>query len=107
MHNATTAAARARQTMMPFDHDGSSPAEITPELALRACHDATSWNPAAAAVPTSTGTIAAGRVRGLAPATQMRQPVGVGGADAVTASRSLGELVEVRAPLLDVGVAPL
>src|SRR5215212_2649823 len=59
--------------------------------------------PAAVAVPTSTGTTAAGRVRGRAPRTQRFMVA----ERLVRPSRSAGELREVRAALLDVGVAAL
>ena len=49
----------------------------------------TSTTPAAHAVPTSTGTIAAGSVRSRAPATHDRQPVGDDEAVVVMASSSL------------------
>src|SRR5829696_7850908 len=52
----------------------------------------------AAAVPTRTGAIAAGRVRGRAAISQMR---------GFKASRTFRELREVRAATLLVGVAPL
>src|SRR5918993_2768851 len=59
--------------------------------------------PAAAAVPTSTGTTAAGRVRGRAPRTQRFMAGGGTGRP----SWPTGELRVVRRPLLDVGVAAL
>src|ERR671913_1718330 len=63
------------------------------------------WIPprAAAAVPTSTGTTAAGRVRGRAPRTQ-RFTAGEGTG---RPSWPTGEPGEVRGPLLDVRVAAL
>src|ERR671912_1566686 len=59
--------------------------------------------PAALAVPTSTGTTAAGRVRGRAPRTQRFMAGGGTGRP----SWPTGELRVVRRPLLDVGVAAL
>src|SRR5918998_4780658 len=58
--------------------------------------------PAAAAVPTSTGTTAAGRVRGRAPRTQRFTAPAPSGR-----SWPPRELREVGRPLLDVGVAAL
>src|SRR5882672_5756117 len=64
--------------------------------AATARHQTTFVSPTAHAVPTSTGTIAAGSVRGRAPATHLF----------TGASRALRELAEVRLALADVGVAP-
>src|SRR2546423_9392125 len=55
----------------------------------------------ASAVPTGTGATAAGRVRGRAAMSQIRAPLGI------RRLRAAGKLREVRAALLDVGVATL
>src|SRR3546814_733598 len=61
-------------------------------------HATTSPSSTTQAVPTSTGTIAAGSVRGRAPASQERQPVGgaagvgIGSAMAATSLPGLGSL---------------
>src|SRR3954466_13679273 len=60
-------------------------------------------SPTASEVPTSTGATAAGSVRGRAASSQSFS--GLKGAARLRRSRALGELVEVRAPLLPVGVA--
>src|SRR5690349_17704671 len=73
MARATTMAASARQTMIPFRPCASEPI------------------PAATAVPTSTGTTAAGSVRGRAPATHSFHPVG-----SVTPGSLPGRLSRVR-----------
>src|SRR6516225_947418 len=70
------------------------------------------WKNPASAVPTSTGAIAAGRVRTRAAISQMRTPLGlvaprVVDRVAVISSRPARELREVRLALLEVGVAPL
>src|SRR5688500_17865457 len=64
-------------------------------IAAAARHATTSPSPAAQAVPTSTGTTAAGSVRGRAPATHR------------FTSGAPGELREVGRALLLVGVAAL
>src|SRR4051794_35037911 len=95
MNRATTIATTARQMMSP----------LSPWAPLK---------PAATAVPTTTGTIAAGSVRGRAPASHSFQPVGTGRAAGpagpgplTIGSRALRELVEVGLALLHVGVAAL
>src|SRR3954447_12862179 len=65
--------------------------------AATALHHTSFTSPTAHAVPTSTGTMAAGSVRGRAPATHLL----------TAASRALRELLEVRAALVHVGVATL
>src|SRR6201995_5384419 len=61
----------------------------------------------ASAVPTSTGAIAAGRVRMRAAISQIRTPLGACALVVVIGLRPVGELREVGFALLEVGVAAL
>src|SRR3954452_16764922 len=65
------------------------------------------WAKPASAVPTSTGAIAAGRVRIRAAISQMRIPLGAATALIGRSSRPPGELREVGFALLDVRPAAL
>src|SRR5512143_3881121 len=82
MASETISAATIRHTMMPLVADGPRAKE----------------SPAAHAVPTRTGTIAAGSVRGRAPASQSLNPVGGAAAGASAIAPAFVTFLPARKP---------